>query len=277
MAQAEWAAQCEDWDEWDKPAPPFRVHGNTWHVGTCGISMILITTSKAHVLIDSGTEAGAEVALANIRELGFAAGDIKMLLTSHEHFDHVGGMARMQEASLAPVLTSKLAVDVMRTGEHGEADPQGGMHPPMKPVSIVREVTPGARVRVFSLGDENSIDITAIATPGHTPGALSWHWESCDEAGDCLSIVYADSLSPVSADDYSFTDHPEYLQAYRDGLAKLAALDCDILLTPHPSASGMRDKLLAGDLTARPTCAEYADTITRRLDARLAEEAEGNP
>lgn len=63
---------------------------------------------------------------------------------------------------------------------------------------------------------------------------MSWSWQSCDSAGICKTIVYADSLSPVSHDDYKFSDHPEYVQSYRDGIARIADLECDILLTPHP-------------------------------------------
>ena len=54
-----------------------------------------------------------------------------------------------------------------------------------------------------------------------------------------IIIVYADSLSPVSADEYRFTDHPDYVAMFRGGIARLAGLECDMLLTPHPSASGM--------------------------------------
>ena len=90
------AAVCKEWDDWDKPAPPVRIHANTYLVGTCGISAILIAGDEGHVLIDSGTEAGAELVAENIRQLGFRLGDIKYLLMSHEHFDHVGGLARLQ-------------------------------------------------------------------------------------------------------------------------------------------------------------------------------------
>jgi metallo-beta-lactamase class B len=101
-----WAAACKDWDEWDKPAPPVRIHANTYLVGTCGISAILITGDDGHVLIDSGTEAGAELVAANIRQLGFKLGDIRYLLISHEHIDHVGGIARLQQLTGATLVSS---------------------------------------------------------------------------------------------------------------------------------------------------------------------------
>ena len=94
------AQACEDWDEWDKPAEPFLIHGNTWYVGTCGISAILIEGDDGLVLIDTGTAKGSEVVAANIASLGFKITDVKALLGSHEHFDHVGGMARLQQRAV---------------------------------------------------------------------------------------------------------------------------------------------------------------------------------
>ena len=115
--------------------------------------------------------------------------------------------------------------------------------------------------------------LTAVATPGHTPGALTWHWGSCD-GGVCRQIVYADSLTPVSRDNYRFSDHPAYVAAFRASIAKIAALDCDILITPHPSASDMPERLAA---RRRSRTATPAATMPRgadqALDERLAKEA----
>jgi metallo-beta-lactamase class B len=111
----QWAAACGDSDEWDRPAPPVRIHGNTYLVGTCGISAILIAGEDGHVLIDAGTEAGAELVADNIRQLGFRLTDIKYLLISHEHFDHVGGIARLQQLTGATLVASAPA----EKAEHG--------------------------------------------------------------------------------------------------------------------------------------------------------------
>ena len=118
-------------------------------------------------------------------------------------------------------------------------------------------------------------EFRALATPGHTPGALSWQWESCDKPNRCLTIVYADSLTPVSSDGYRFSDHPAYLAAFRASLAKIASLKCDILLSPHPSASGMRDRLLNGSLVDAEGCKAYATKLSKQLDERLKKEADG--
>ena len=97
---------------------------------------------------------------------------------------------------------------------------------------------------------------------------------SCD-GGVCRSIVYADSLSPVSRDDYRFSDHPAYLAAYRQSIARIAALDCDILLTPHPSASGMLERFAAKSMEDPNACRAYSARLTRQLDERLAKEKAG--
>ena len=264
--QKAWVDACEEWDKWDKPGPPFRVYGNTYYVGTCGISALLITGDEGHVLIDGGTEAGAAVIAANVQALGFRLGDIKLLLHSHEHFDHVAGLAELQKRSGARLLASAAAAPVLKTGIVASNDPQAGMH----------EAFPAARVdglvnltEPVTLGN---LDLQAHATPGHTYGALSWQWQSCQQT-DCLNIVYADSLSPVSRDDYRFSDHPNYLAAYRSGLVTLSNLDCQLVLAPHPSAAQMRKRLLSETgLIDDAGCSDYASGVLNRLEKRLEQE-----
>ena len=261
----EWADGCKPWDDWDKPALPIRIHANTYYVGTCGISSILIVGAKQHFLLDSGTEGGARVVLNNIKRLGFEPLEIFAVSYSHEHFDHVGGMAHIIENTTANLVASPLTAPVFASGEADPGDPQFGMHDAMTPVKAEMIVDDGETIIV------DDTVFTAIATPGHSPGALSWHWKSCD-GQDCKSIVYADSLSPISRDNYRFSDHPEYVAKFRAGLERLEALDCDILLTPHPSASQMLKRAATGSFVGGMTCKEYADGITKRLDARLTEE-----
>lgn len=266
--RALWAKNCKDWDEWNKRALPFKVYGNTQYIGTCGISVILIDSGDGVVIIDSGPVEASDAVRPNIYQAHFREHDVKLLLQSHEHFDHVGGMAKLRQRTGAALVASRAAAPVMASGQASEDDPQYGMHPPF-PAARVDRVLDGDMT--VTLGH---LTLHAIETPGHTPGALTWYWKSCE--GDvCKTIVYADSLTPVSSDDYHFSDHPEYVAQFRASLDKVAALDCDILLAPHPSSAGMRDKLLAGDLAGPPLCKEYADGLRKQLDERLAKEAAG--
>lgn len=230
LAGPAFARTCGENDQWDRPAPPVRLHGNTYYVGTCGISAILITDKDGHVLIDSGTEAGAELVAANIQRLGFKLSDVRYLAHSHEHHDHVGGMARLQALTGAQLVASANAGAVLRSGRVGDGDPQKGLLKDFPPVAVARTIGDGDKLR------SGAIQLTAHETKGHTHGALSWQWVSCD-GGVCRTFVYADSLSPVSRDDYRFTDHPNVVAAFRASIDKVAALECDILITPHPSAS----------------------------------------
>ncbi|MGB3166035.1 MAG: subclass B3 metallo-beta-lactamase [Alteraurantiacibacter sp.] len=265
-----WAERCEDWDDWDKPAPPFQIFGNSYYVGTCGIAAVLITGNDGHVLIDTGTEQGAVLVAENIATLGFDVRDIKVILQSHEHHDHIGGAAMLQSLTGARLIASAPAAEVLRTGRASSDDPQFGQLPAVEPVDE------SATVQIIEYDDYelsgSDSTLRAVATPGHTSGAMSWTWNSCD-GFVCVRLVFADSLSAISSDGYRFSDHPENVQAFRDSIARLSALDCDILLTPHPSASGMRDKLIAEDVTLGMDCAAYAADRLRRLEARLAIEA----
>ena len=261
------AAACKENDDWDKPAPPVRIHANPYLVGTCGISAILVTGTAGHILIDAGTEAGADLVAANIGRLGFRLRDVRYLLHSHEHLDHVGGTARLQQLTGAQLIASGPATPVLNSGAAGAGDPQAGMHPPFRAARVDRIIADGGTVRLGNLV------LTAVATPGHTPGALSWHWGSCD-GGVCRRMVYADSLTVVSRQEYKFSDHPAYLAAFREGLTKLAAIECDILMTPHPSASDMIIRMGGKAALANSNaCRDYAASQGRALDKRLAEEA----
>src|SRR4029450_12303316 len=172
----------------------------------------------------------------------------------------------LQQLSGAQLFASPAAAKVFETGTAGTGDPQAGMHKPFPSAVVSRVLRDGETVRLGNLM------LTSVATPGHTPGALTWHWVSCD-GGVCRSIVYADSLSPVSRDDYRFSDHPDVVAAFRASIAKVAALDCDILLTPHPSASDMIKRMGRADVENPNACRDYAAALTKQLDERLAKEA----
>ncbi len=258
---------CEPWDEWDKPAPPFKLHAHTYYVGTCGIAAILIDNNGSYLLIDTGTQKGAEIVLANIRRLDIEPEQIKTIAMSHEHFDHVGGIALVKEQTGAVIVSSYAAKETLATGLPSAGDPQqnSGHTPFTPPQGPIVTLIPDA---IANVGLRK---VTPIVTPGHTPGALSWQWQDC-EGEKCDWIVYADSLSPISSDDYRLSAHPAYVAEYRAGLQRLREAKCDMLITPHPSSSQMIKRMKAGGLRGGLSCVDYADSIEQRLDKRLAQE-----
>ncbi len=113
--------------------------------------------------------------------------------------------------------------------------------------------------------------LVAHATPGHTAGSTSWTFRACERT--CRRVVYADSLTAVAPDGYRFRDNPALVASFRSTFAKVARLPCDILLTPHPSASNLFARLAgAAPLVDRAACGAYAAGAARRLDERLARE-----
>jgi metallo-beta-lactamase class B len=265
--------KCDSCAAWNVPQAPFRIYGNTYYVGTHELSSILIASNQGLVVIDGDlTEATPQIE-GNIRALGFRPEDIKLILNSHAHFDHAAGIAPLQRFSGARVAASPASAEVLRRGSLSGDDPQHDLSPPpMQPVPKVDVIADGQTLRVGSLA------LTAHFTPGHTPGGTSWSWTSCEQQR-CLHIVYADSLTAVSADHYRFTDHPALLAGFEKSFTRLETMPCDILLTPHPGFSNMLERLQARDKGGKPdafidsgACRKLAQSSRAGLAKRLAEE-----
>lgn len=264
--QAAFLQTCEDWDDWEKPAPPFRIYGNTYYVGTCGVSAILVTGDDGHILIDGGSRGGGPLVEASITQLGFRIEDVKILLHSHEHYDHVGGLAYLQRQSGARMIASHGAAAAMASGQVQPNDPQADFDESFEPVKV------SGTVGSFDFVSLGTLSLIPLETFGHTPGSLSWSWWSCEKT-DCRLIVYMDSLSAVSSDNYRFSEHSEYVTAFEKSLSALTKAPCDMLLTPHPSASKMLERMaVTAGLAARADCSWYPAQAATRLRARLGKE-----
>jgi metallo-beta-lactamase class B len=187
------------------------------------------------VLIDGTIPAAAPQIAANIRTLGFRVEDVKLILNSHAHSDHAGGIAALAKMSGARVAASPWSAKVIGSGDPDIQDPQYGSVNPFPGAGKVEVIANNQTLRV------GPIAITSHFTPGHTPSGTSWSWDACDGA-NCHHVVYADSQTPVSADDFFFTRSKRYTTGEADfarGLATLDGLKCDVLITPHPGASSM--------------------------------------
>jgi metallo-beta-lactamase class B len=269
------APSCANCAEWNKPNTPFRIFGNTYYVGPHGLSSVLITSAGGHVLIDGDLPESAQPIVANIRALGFHIEDVKLIVNSHVHFDHAGGIAELQRMSGAPVVASKWSAAVLKQGGPGKGDPQYGILPSIAPVSHVDELRDGESFRI------GETIITSHLTPGHTPGGTSWTWKSC-EGAICHEMVYADSVNPISADGFKFTgsrDYPQALADFEKTFAFLETVPCDILITAHPEVSGLWDRLAAREHGVNPdpmvdpsACRQLAEHGRELLHDRLAQE-----
>lgn len=260
---------------WNVPQAPFKIYGETYYVGTRGLSAILIASPQGHVLIDAALPESAPLIADNIRTLGFKVEDIKLIANTHVHFDHAGGLAELQRLSSAVVAASESSAKVLRSGEVGKDDPQYGTIPPIAPVANVRAFKNGEVQRV------GTITLTPHLTPGHTPGGTSWTWRACEQQ-HCYNVVYADSLNPISAPGYLYAGHvhtPNGQQQLESSFAALQKLPCDILLTPHPELSDLFGKLARGtsDRESNPfvdtaACSAYVESHRQKLNQRLSDE-----
>jgi metallo-beta-lactamase class B len=224
--------------DWYAPQQPFPVYGNTYYVGTGGISAVLITSSAGHILLDAGAPKAADDVVAHIRKLGFRVEDIRYILSSHAHQDHAGAIAALQKLSGATVLASPASVRVLESGRPDRADPQYPDLIPIAPVAKTRAVRDGETIRLGPLA------VTAHFTPGHTPGGTSWTWQA-EEGGRTVNVVFADSLFAVAAEGLRFSGNPLYPQAQADierSMSAIETLPCDVLVAAHPELGGLWER-----------------------------------
>jgi len=260
--------------DWLAPHEPVRLLGNTYYVGTRGLASILITSDEGHVLIDGGLMDSAPLIAENIQKLGFKLQDVRTIVHSHAHFDHVGGIAELQRLTGAEVVSSKSGAKALRSGRGGKDDPQFEVVEPFPAIEHVTVIRDGQTLQV------GHVAITGHYTPGHTPGGMSWTWYSCENL-KCANFVYADSLTAVSDDSFRYSGDPRYPNAKADfnwSFYIVRNLFCDILLTPHPEASNLWGRLAARDAGKRDAlfdtgaCRAYSNRARRAFEERLARE-----
>lgn len=280
FAQDDGAINCDSCAEWNRPQVPFNIYGNSWYVGTAGLSALLITSPQGHILLDGALPQSAPLIEKNIAALGFKIEDVKLIVNSHAHFDHAGGIAALQRASGAVVAASAAGAAWLKDGADGSNDPQyDPQHitrfPAVAEVKVVKDS------EVLSVG---KLRLTAHMTPGHTPGGTTWSWRACEE-GRCVDMVYADSLTAISSSGFRFSGdrkHPDISGSFKAGIAKVENLRCDVIVSTHPSATDVFKKLAAKTPNANPFlspggCREYAKAAAKSLAARLKSEEQEKP
>src|SRR6266496_3517135 len=210
---------------WNRPFAPYRIIGNIHYVGTKEIAQYLITTREGHILLDSGFEASVPRLAANVRALGFRFEDVKILLTSHAHIDHVQGHALVRRLTGATVMVSAADAPVVATGGKGEPV-YGGVYA-WTPCPVDRVAADGERV---TLGGTT---LVAHITPGHTRGATTWTME-VTEGGRTLSVVFFPSANVnPGVRLVGNARYPEIAADFRRSFSVWKSLPCDVPLGSH--------------------------------------------
>jgi metallo-beta-lactamase class B len=255
-----------------KAHQPFRIHGNTWFVGTEGLSAILITSEYGHVLIDAGLPESAPLIKANIEAAGFSISQVKAILSSAAHAEFAGGIAELQRLSGAQVYSLRPAESVLRTGKLSADDPRSADAAagvaPVPFVSILHDD------QLLGVG---SVRLRVMATPGASPGGASWSWESC-EGGTCLGFLYVADLAASAAGSYRFKAHPQVLKDFEESFQRVEKAQCDVLLTARPESSQLFARLdpqggsRAASIKDNMGCARYARSARDALSSYIAAE-----
>ncbi|HYA17322.1 MAG TPA: subclass B3 metallo-beta-lactamase [Bryobacteraceae bacterium] len=213
-------------DQMNSPFAPYKVIGNIYYVGSPILATFLISTPQGLILINSDFEATVPVIKANVEKLGFKFTDIKILLGSHAHGDHMEGDAMVKELSGAQVYAMAEDVPALQA-----------MKPGGKPHPIDRIIHDGDTV---TLGGTT---LTAHLTPGHTKGCTTWTLKA-EEGGKTYDVVIIGSagVNP-GVQLVNNKDYPNIADDFIHTFQTLRSLPCDVPLGSHPAMFGMKEKL----------------------------------
>lgn len=238
------AAFAQTTHEGNHPFPAYRIMDNLYYVGTEDITSYLIVTPNGHFLLNSGYEDTPILIRASVERLGFKITDVKILLNSQAHFDHVAGQAALQKLTGARIYSSEAEVGVLQSG--GKTDPRWGREVTYPPVHVDHAIADGERV---TLG---GVTLTAHLTPGHSIGCTTWTMQVRD-AGKIYDVVFVGgtSINP----GVHFVHEPTYpgiAEDYQRTFQTLRSLKCDVFLGAHGGYYGMIEKYKRMEKGAQP-------------------------
>jgi len=212
---------------------PFHIIDNVYFVGTTAHSpAYLFTTADGHILIDSTDETKVPGIVENIKALGFSVSDIKLLLSTHAHSDHVGGHAMMKELTGATMLATEADAEVIESG--GAADYRPGK---WQPAVVDRIVQDGESIRL------GGMTLTAHLTPGHTKGCTTWT-TVVEENGNKYNLVLLGGLRMNPGEP--LVGHPKYPNMPEDfaySFAVVKTLPADVFLGAHGYWYNVEEKI----------------------------------
>jgi metallo-beta-lactamase class B len=249
---------------WTRPAPPHRIAGNLYYVGSEELASYLVVTPQGNILINSNLESSPPLIRKSVEALGFRFSDIKILLISQGHYDHCAGSAQIERLTGAKYFVMDGDVSVVESG--GKTDFQYGKRRAMlfPPAHVDRVLHDGDQVR---LGDSV---LVAHLTAGHNKGTTTWTMDE-SEAGRTLHVVIVGGPNVNSG--YKLvgnTAYPKMAEDFRKGFEVLKSLPCDVFLGAHAGYYGLKEKLAraqAGDRNAFIDPEGYRAYIANREQA----------
>ena len=216
-----------------QPFEPFTVIGNIHYVGSTNAGAFLISTPEGHILLDTGYPDSPWWVRKSIEQLGFRLADIKLILNTHAHSDHVGGHAQFKEWTGATILTSEPDAPVLADG--GRSDFRSDGRELWRPVTADGIVHHGQQVRL------GGVTLVAHLTPGHTKGNTTWT-TTVDDGAQTYNVVFVGSMGPNRASLLNNPKYPRMADDYARSFDLLRKLPCDIFLAFHAEHFGLAAK-----------------------------------
>jgi metallo-beta-lactamase class B len=254
-----------------RPLKPFRIAGNLYYVGTRDVTSFLLIGPKGHILIDGGYPGTAPMILKSIATLGFKITDVKVLLNSHAHFDHAGGLAALKKASGAQLWVSEGDAGIIESGGAGPRN----MAPinllvylniiRFPPIHVDRRFKDGTKIKL------GTIELTAHVTGGHTPGATTWAIPLQEGSRKLLAVNMCDLQLPLPSSVFDHKVDAQLQKEFEAGFKKLRSLPTDIYLANHARAYSQKRKL-EERLTAKDPVTPFIDRQGYLEDINKAEQ-----
>lgn len=254
--------------EWTQAAPPFHIVGPIWYVGTEGLASYLIKTRDGAILIDGTMAENVPAIRHNIESLGVPIRRVKLLLLSHAHFDHAGGLSGLKRASGARLIVGARDAAAVRTGIPPGETTYGVIRFPA--VMVDRAIRDGEMV---TLG---GVTLTAVATPGHTPGCTTWTMRVVEKRGP-LEVVFPCSISVAGNRLIGNRRYPGIVADFRKSFARLATLNADVVLPAHPELADVRARANAGTVVAPALLGEMVAKARIAFNRDLAKQQAQEP
>lgn len=217
----------------NQPFKPFRLIGNIYYVGASDVTSFLIVTPQGHILLDSGFIETVPQIKQNILQLGFRLEDVKVLINSHAHFDHAGGLAELKRLTGAKLMATEADAALLAAG--GKDDFGFGDKFLFEPVKADRILRDGDEVEL------GGVKMTAHLTPGHTKGCTSWTMKVHEGAKD-YNVVFVGSTTVPGYKSVDNANYPTIADDYARTFRLLKSLPCDVFLGSHGSFFSLQEK-----------------------------------
>ena len=216
-----------------QPVEPYKVIGNIYYVGSVDVSSHIIVTKQGLILLDTGTREMVPIIQSSIEKLGHTLNDVKIILSSHSHWDHVEGHAAMKQATGARIMALGDDAEAISAGKDNSALGGDGW----TPAKVDRVLKDGDTVR---LGE---VTMRAYLTRGHTKGCTTWMTDVMD-GGRSYAVVFVGGTSVNQGVRLvGNTRHPGIIDDYARTFRVLKELRPDVFLAQHPRLYGMDDKV----------------------------------